>query len=39
MKSQDTETEKEVSRSDLVKGFEFEKDCYVLLDVSKVPAA
>lgn len=32
MVSQDAETEEEVSRSDLVKGFEFEKDRYVLLD-------
>jgi len=28
----DAETDKEVSRSDLVKGYEFEKDRYVLLD-------
>ncbi len=28
----DAETDEEVSRSDLVKGFEFEKDRYVLLD-------
>jgi DNA end-binding protein Ku len=32
MVSQDAETDEEVSRSDLVKGFEFEKDRYVLLD-------
>lgn len=32
MVSQDAETEEEVSRPDLVKGFEFEKDRYVLLD-------
>ncbi len=32
MVSQDAETEEEVSRQDLVKGFEFEKDRYVLLD-------
>ena len=32
MVSQDAETEEEVSRRDLVKGFEFEKDRYVLLD-------
>lgn len=31
MVTQDAETEEEVSRSDLVKGFEFEKDRYVLL--------
>jgi DNA end-binding protein Ku len=30
--SQDAETDHEVSRQDLVKGFEFEKDRYVLLD-------
>src|SRR6185295_16602167 len=28
----DAETDKEVSRSELVKGYEFEKDRYVLLD-------
>ncbi|HYZ22370.1 MAG TPA: Ku protein, partial [Rhodopila sp.] len=28
----DAETGKEVARRDLVKGYEFEKDCYVLLD-------
>jgi DNA end-binding protein Ku len=32
MVSQDAETDEEVSRQDLVKGFEFEKDRYVLLD-------
>jgi DNA end-binding protein Ku len=32
MVSQDAETEEEVSRADLIKGFEFEKDRYVLLD-------
>jgi DNA end-binding protein Ku len=32
MVSQDAETDEEVTRSDLVKGFEFEKDRYVLLD-------
>jgi DNA end-binding protein Ku len=32
MISQDTETEEEVSRGDLVKGYEFEKDRYILLD-------
>jgi DNA end-binding protein Ku len=32
MVSQDAETDKEVSRQDLVKGYEFEKDRYVLLD-------
>lgn len=32
MVSQDAETEEEVSRKDLVKGFEFEKDRYVLMD-------
>jgi DNA end-binding protein Ku len=32
MVSQDAETEQEVSRQDLIKGFEFEKDHYVLLD-------
>jgi DNA end-binding protein Ku len=32
MVSQDAETEDEVSRADLVKGYEFEKDRYVLLD-------
>jgi DNA end-binding protein Ku len=32
MVSQDAETDEEVSRSDLVKGYEFEKDHYVLLD-------
>src|ERR1700727_1990614 len=32
MVSQDAETDEEVSRSDLVKGYEFEKDRYVLLD-------
>jgi DNA end-binding protein Ku len=32
MVSQDAETEEEVSRGDLVKGFEFEKDRYILLD-------
>src|ERR1700761_2895289 len=32
MVSQDAESDEEVSRSDLVKGFEFEKDHYVLLD-------
>lgn len=32
MISQDAETEEEVSRGELVKGFEFEKDRYVLLD-------
>jgi DNA end-binding protein Ku len=32
MVSQDAETEEEVSRGDLVKGYEFEKDRYVLLD-------
>jgi DNA end-binding protein Ku len=32
MMSQDSETNEEVSRADLVKGFEFEKDRYVLLD-------
>jgi DNA end-binding protein Ku len=31
MVSQDAETDEEVSRSDLVKGYEFEKDRYVLL--------
>jgi DNA end-binding protein Ku len=31
MITQDAETEKEVSRSDLVKGYEFKKDTYVLL--------
>ena len=30
--SQDAETDEEVARSELVKGFEFEKDRYVLLD-------
>ena len=30
--SQDAETDEEVSRQDLVKGYEFEKDRYVLLD-------
>jgi DNA end-binding protein Ku len=32
MVSQDADTDEEVSRSDLVKGYEFEKDRYVLLD-------
>ncbi len=32
MISQDAETEREVSRQELVKGFEFEKDHYILLD-------
>jgi DNA end-binding protein Ku len=32
MVSQDAETDEEVSRSDLVKGYEFEKDRYVLLE-------
>ena len=32
MISQDAETEEEVSRGDLLKGYEFEKDHYVLLD-------
>jgi DNA end-binding protein Ku len=32
MVSQDAETDEEVSRADLVKGYEFEKDRYVLLD-------
>jgi DNA end-binding protein Ku len=32
MVSQDAESDEEVSRSDLVKGYEFEKDRYVLLD-------
>jgi DNA end-binding protein Ku len=32
MISQDAETDEEVSRGDLVKGYEFEKDRYVLLD-------
>ena len=32
MVSQDAETEEEVSRGDLVKGYEFEQDRYVLLD-------
>jgi DNA end-binding protein Ku len=32
MISQDAETEEEVSRGDLVKGYEFEKDRYLLLD-------
>lgn len=32
MVSQDAETEEEVSRGDLVKGYEFEKDRYVLLE-------
>lgn len=32
MVSQDAETEEEVIRQDLVKGYEFEKDRYVLLD-------
>src|SRR3984957_16983426 len=32
MVSQDAETDEEVSRDDLVKGYEFEKDRYVLLD-------
>ena len=32
MVSQDAETEEEVSRKDMVKGFEFEKDRYLLLD-------
>ena len=32
MVSQDAETDEEVSRKDLVKGFEFEKDRYVLLE-------
>ena len=32
MVSQDAETEEEVSRRDLVKGYEFEKDHYVLMD-------
>jgi DNA end-binding protein Ku len=32
MVSQDAETDEEVSRQDLVKGYEFEKDRYVLLD-------
>jgi DNA end-binding protein Ku len=32
MVSQDAETDEEVSRSDLVKGYEFEKDRYILLD-------
>ena len=32
MVSQDAETDEEVSRQDLVKGFEFEKERYVLLD-------
>lgn len=32
MVTQDAETQEEVSRGDLVKGFEFEKDRYVLLD-------
>jgi DNA end-binding protein Ku len=32
MVSQDAETDEEVSRGDLVKGYEFEKDRYVLLD-------
>jgi DNA end-binding protein Ku len=30
--SQDAETDEEVSRGDLVKGYEFEKDRYILLD-------
>jgi DNA end-binding protein Ku len=32
MVSQDAETDEEVSRGDLVKGYEFEKDRYVMLD-------
>ncbi|HEX2941642.1 MAG TPA: Ku protein, partial [Rhodopila sp.] len=32
MVTQDAETEEEVSRSDLVKGYEFEKDRYVILE-------
>jgi DNA end-binding protein Ku len=32
MVSQDAETDEEVTRADLVKGYEFEKDHYVLLD-------
>jgi DNA end-binding protein Ku len=32
MVAQDAETDEEVSRGDLVKGYEFEKDRYVLLD-------
>jgi DNA end-binding protein Ku len=32
MVTQDAETDKEVDRQDLVKGYEFEKDRYVLLD-------
>jgi DNA end-binding protein Ku len=32
MVSQDAETDEEVTRSDLVKGYEFEKDRYVLMD-------
>jgi DNA end-binding protein Ku len=32
MVSQDAETDEEVARGDLVKGYEFEKDRYVLLD-------
>src|ERR1700753_986367 len=32
MVSLDAETDEEVSRSDLVKGYEFEKDRYVLLE-------
>src|ERR1700712_1712519 len=32
MVSQDAETDEEVTRTDLVKGYEFEKDRYVLLD-------
>ena len=32
MISQDAETDEEVARADLVKGYEFEKDRYVLLD-------
>jgi DNA end-binding protein Ku len=32
MVSQDAETDEEVSRGDLVKGYEFEKDRYVLMD-------
>ena len=32
MVTQDAETEQEVSRGDLVKGYEFKKDHYLLLD-------
>jgi DNA end-binding protein Ku len=39
MISVDAETEQEVSRRDLVKGFEFEKDRYVLLDESDFDSA